>query len=60
MARLRAGTCWINQCNLTPAGLPFGGSTLSGIGRETARAPLDHYAEIQSVYVGMGRVAAAY
>ena len=60
VARLRAGTCWINQYNLTPAGLPFGGSKASGIGRENAREAMDHYTETQSVYVGMGRVAAAY
>ncbi|WP_298437692.1 betaine-aldehyde dehydrogenase [uncultured Jannaschia sp.] len=58
--QLHAGSCWINQYNLTPAGLPFGGSKLSGIGRENARAAMDHFTEIQSVYVGMGPVEAAY
>ncbi|UWQ21294.1 betaine-aldehyde dehydrogenase [Jannaschia sp. W003] len=57
---LHAGSCWINQYNLTPAGLPFGGSRASGIGRENARAALDHFTEVQSVYVGMGPVEAAY
>ncbi|TFL20259.1 betaine-aldehyde dehydrogenase [Jannaschia formosa] len=60
VAQLKAGTCWINQYNLTPAGLPFGGSGASGIGRENARVALDHFTEVQSVYVGMGRVEAAY
>ncbi|WGH77326.1 betaine-aldehyde dehydrogenase [Jannaschia ovalis] len=60
VARLQAGTCWINQYNLTPAGLPFGGSKASGIGRENARAAMDHFTEIQSVYVGMTPVEAAY
>jgi betaine-aldehyde dehydrogenase len=58
VARLRAGTCWINQYNLPPAGMPFGGSRMSGFGRENARAALDAYTEIQSVYVGMGPVEA--
>ncbi|MEM8823320.1 MAG: aldehyde dehydrogenase family protein, partial [Pseudomonadota bacterium] len=58
--RLRAGTCWINQYNLTPAGLPFGGSKASGIGRENARIAMDHYTEVQSVYVGTGRVDAPW
>jgi betaine-aldehyde dehydrogenase len=58
--RLRAGTCWINQYNLTPAGMPFGGSKASGIGRENARVALDHYTEVHTVYVGMGPVEAAY
>ena len=60
VAQLRAGTCWINQYNLTPPGMPFGGSKQSGIGRENARAALDHFTEVQTVYVGMGPVEAAY
>ncbi|MGB3408150.1 MAG: betaine-aldehyde dehydrogenase [Jannaschia sp.] len=60
VAALHAGTCWINQYNLTPTGLPFGGSKGSGIGRENARQAMDHYTEVQTVYVGMGRVDAAF
>ncbi|PWJ13249.1 betaine-aldehyde dehydrogenase [Jannaschia seohaensis] len=60
VARLKAGSCWINQYNLTPAGLPFGGSKASGIGRENARVTLDHFTEVQSVYVGMGKVESAF
>ena len=59
-AAMAAGTVWINQYNLTPAGMPFGGAKLSGFGRENARAALDHYTEVQTVYVGMGPVEAAY
>ncbi|KIT17541.1 betaine-aldehyde dehydrogenase [Jannaschia aquimarina] len=59
-AAMQAGTIWINQYNLTPAGMPFGGSKMSGIGRENARAALDHYTEVQTIYVGMGPVEAAY
>ncbi len=55
-----AGTVWINQYNLTPAGMPFGGSKASGIGRENARMAMDHYTEAQTIYVGMGRVEAAF
>jgi len=60
VAQLRAGTCWINQYNLTPPGMPFGGSKQSGIGRENARVAMDHFTEVQTVYVGMGPVEAAY
>ncbi len=60
VAQLRAGTCWINQYNLTPAGMPFGGSRASGIGRENARVAMDHFTEVQTVYVGMGRVESAF
>ncbi len=57
---LEAGTVWINAYNLTPAGFPFGGSKLSGIGRENAAAAVEHYTELRSVYVGRGAVDAPY
>ncbi|MGC1260780.1 MAG: aldehyde dehydrogenase family protein, partial [Jannaschia helgolandensis] len=60
VAQLQAGTCWINQYNLTPPGMPFGGSKASGIGRENARMAMDHFTEVQTVYVGMSPVEAAY
>jgi betaine-aldehyde dehydrogenase len=60
IARLEAGTCWINQYNITPIELPFGGVKLSGLGRENGRAALEHYTQIKSVYVAMGDVAAPY
>jgi len=41
IARLQAGTCWINQYNVTPIELPFGGVKLSGLGRENG-APQIH------------------
>jgi betaine-aldehyde dehydrogenase len=57
---MEAGTVWINAYNLTPAGFPFGGSKLSGIGRENAAAAVEHYTELRSVYVGQGGVDAPY
>jgi betaine-aldehyde dehydrogenase len=60
IARLEAGTCWINSYNITPIELPFGGVKLSGLGRENARAAIEHYTQLKSVYVGMGRVEAPY
>ena len=60
VAQLQAGTCWINTYNLTPPGMPFGGSKQSGFGRENARQAMDHYTETQTVYVGMGPVDAAF
>jgi betaine-aldehyde dehydrogenase len=59
-AAMEAGTVWINAYNLTPAGFPFGGSKLSGMGRENAAAAVEHYTEVRSVYVGQGRVDAPY
>jgi betaine-aldehyde dehydrogenase len=60
IARLEAGTCWINQYNVTPVELPFGGVKLSGLGRENGRAALEHYSQLKSVYVAMGDVDAPY
>ena len=60
IARLEAGTCWINTYNLTPIAMPFGGYKRSGIGRENGRAALDHYSQIKSVYVELGDVEAPY
>jgi betaine-aldehyde dehydrogenase len=60
IARLQAGTCWINHYNVTPIELPFGGYRQSGLGRENGKAALEHYTQIKSVYVNLGRVAAPY
>jgi betaine-aldehyde dehydrogenase len=60
IARLQAGTCWINQYNVTPIELPFGGVKLSGLGRENGRAALEHYTQLKSVYVAMGDIDAPY
>ncbi len=60
VARLEAGTTWINAYNLTPVELPFGGVKASGIGRENGRAALDHYSRLKSVYVATGPVDAPF
>ncbi len=60
IARLDAGTTWINAYNLTPVEAPFGGVKASGIGRENGRAALDHWSRVKSVYVATGRVEAPF
>jgi len=60
VANLRAGTCWINNFNLTPMGVPFGGYKQSGIGRENASIALEHFTQVKSVYVELGDVACNY
>ena len=60
IARLEAGTCWINHYNVTPIELPFGGVKRSGLGRENGRAAIEHYTQLKSVYVAMGDVDAPY
>ena len=37
IAGLQAGTCWINNYNITPIEMPFGGYKRSGLGRENGR-----------------------
>ena len=60
IARLQAGTCWINHYNVTPIELPFGGVKMSGLGRENGRAALEHYTQVKSVYVAMSDVESPY
>lgn len=60
IAQLEAGTCWINAYNITPIELPFGGAKQSGLGRENGRAAIEHYTQLKSVYVNLGRVEAPY
>ena len=60
IARLQAGTCWINHYNVTPIELPFGGVKMSGLGRENGRAAIEHYTQLKSVYVALGDVDAPY
>jgi len=60
IARLDAGTCWINQYNVTPVEVPFGGVKSSGIGRENGLAAIEHYTRIKSVYVAMTPIDCPY
>ncbi|HZU62832.1 MAG TPA: betaine-aldehyde dehydrogenase [Novosphingobium sp.] len=60
IARLEAGTCWINTYNITPIELPFGGYKQSGLGRENSRLAIEHYTRVKSVYVAMEPIDAPY
>jgi len=60
VARLQAGTCWINDYNVTPIELPFGGYKESGLGRENGWEALAHYTQAKSVYVALGDVDCPY
>ena len=59
-AQLQAGICWINNYNITPVEVPFGGVKQSGMGRENGLAALQHYTQLKTVYVEMGDVVAPY
>jgi betaine-aldehyde dehydrogenase len=58
--RLEAGICWINNYNITPIEMPFGGMKESGIGHENGQAAIEHYTQLKSVYVELGDVACPY
>jgi betaine-aldehyde dehydrogenase len=60
VAKLEAGTCWINTYNVTPIAMPFGGVKQSGIGRENGPAAIEHYTQLKSVYVAMNGVDSPY
>lgn len=59
-AALQAGTIWINNYNLTPVEMPFGGVKKSGIGRENGTAAINFYTQEKSIYVEAGDVDAPY
>jgi len=60
VARLDAGICWINNYNITPVEIPFGGVKASGLGRENGLEALEHYTRVKSVYVEMGEIPSPF
>ena len=60
VARLQAGICWINNYNVTPVEMPFGGFKESGLGYENSQVAIDHYTQRKSVYVELSGVACPY
>ncbi len=59
-ARLEAGIVWINNYNVTPIEMPFGGIKESGLGHENGQAAIEHYTQLKSVYVELGDVQCPY
>jgi acyl-CoA reductase-like NAD-dependent aldehyde dehydrogenase len=60
VARLEAGTTWINNYNVAPAELPWGGFKNSGIGSENGLAGVDSWTKMKSVYVEMNQMQSPY
>ncbi len=52
--QIQAGMCWINNYNLSPIEIPFGGVKGSGFGRENGLAAIECYTQLKTVYVEMG------
>jgi betaine-aldehyde dehydrogenase len=48
---LDVGVCWVNNYNVTPVELPFGGVKDSGIGRENAIEALYSYTQSKTIYI---------
>ncbi|XP_023601627.1 4-trimethylaminobutyraldehyde dehydrogenase [Myotis lucifugus] len=60
VAELQAGVCFINNYNVSPVELPFGGYKKSGFGRENGRVTIEHYSQLKTVCVEMGDVESAF
>lgn len=54
--RLQSGTIWVNNFNVTPVELPFGGFKQSGIGRECSTETIQFYTQSKSVYFEMNDI----
>ncbi|XP_042907116.1 4-trimethylaminobutyraldehyde dehydrogenase A isoform X2 [Parasteatoda tepidariorum] len=50
---LQAGIVWINNYNLFPPEVPFGGYKMSGYGRENGLASINEFTQLKTVYVEM-------
>lgn len=57
---LQAGIVWINDYNVTPPEVPFGGYKQSGVGRENGLQAIEHYTQIKTIYTNLGDVEETY
>ena len=58
--RIQAGIVWINDYNVTPPQVPFGGYKQSGIGRENGLQAIEHYTQLKTIYTNLGDVPKTY
>ncbi len=57
---LQAGFVWINDYNVTPPEVPFGGYKQSGLGRENGRQAIEYYTQVKTIYTNLGDVPKTY
>jgi len=57
---IQAGIVWINDYNVTPPEVPFGGYKQSGVGRENGLQAIEHYTQVKTIYANLGDVAETY
>nr|XP_018670189.1 4-trimethylaminobutyraldehyde dehydrogenase [Ciona intestinalis] len=55
-ASMQAGSCYINNYNIFPIEMPFGGYKKSGLGRENGTVTVDYFTQLKTVYVEMNDV----
>lgn len=58
--KIQAGIVWINDYNVTPPEVPFGGFKQSGVGRENGLQAIEHYTQVKTIYANLGEVAETY
>ena len=58
--RIQAGIVWINDYNITPAEVPFGGYKQSGVGRENGLQAIEHYTQVKTIYANLADVPETY
>mgnify|MGYP002655679549 CR=1 FL=1 len=52
---LQAGICWVNTWGESDAKMPVGGYKQSGVGRENGIMTLEHYTQVKSIQIEMGK-----
>ncbi|MBA5793356.1 aldehyde dehydrogenase [Flavobacterium sp. xlx-214] len=57
---IQAGRVWVNNYHNYPAGAPFGGYKLSGIGRENHKMMLDHYRQTKNMLISYDKKAMGF
>ncbi|XP_053325277.1 4-trimethylaminobutyraldehyde dehydrogenase isoform X2 [Spea bombifrons] len=60
VAALQAGMCFINNYNVSPVEMPFGGYKKSGFGRENGQVAIEYYSQLKTVCVEMGNVESVF
>ncbi|MFC3673387.1 aldehyde dehydrogenase family protein [Novosphingobium pokkalii] len=58
--RIDAGTVWINTHNVLDLAMPFGGSKLSGVGREFGSEALQAFTEPRAICLRLDRTRAGF
>ena len=57
---IETGRMWVNTYNAIPAGAPFGGYKMSGIGRETDKMILQHYTQTKNIFINLSETPSGF